>query len=269
MKIVTITPHRKRLPQLKNHLRSIAWQERKPDHVIVSCHGDTEDTRREAEDLMFEYLGAQDISMQMWAIGEPEDDWCKPLAINWAIRRTDEDVDIIATLDVDCILHPLTMTRLEEAIEEKLDRYVMCPNLSLGKACEYPPDWTYDDLREQSRHLSWLGAREGRGPISMSWGCLQAARRDWWFGVRGLDEEMKLWGSEDHDMAKRATGTGLTRHWLPRKISLLHQWHRAGQLDYKRDPRILAWLKKNYQTSLNNLWKKNYVRNPDGWGGMD
>ena len=272
MKIVTITPHRNRLPQLDNHIRSIAYQTRRPDQVIVSSHGDTEETRREIVDILGRRIDSVGVPKQFWAMGKPSDPWRKPLAINWAIRRTPGDVDVIVTLDVDCILHSQVLEQVELAFEEDFDRYVMCPNLSLGKKADLDnDDWTYGDLRPKGHFLTWHGAREGMGPISMSWGCMQAAKRDWWFKVRGLDEEMQYWGSEDYDLAKRANATGLKWHWIPKNFALLHQWHPPGQqgagLDL--DPEVRTWLKKNHRISSRKLRRKEFVRNPNGWGGME
>ena len=157
LKLVTITPHRNRLPQLRHHLRSIAEQTRPPDQVVVSCQGDTIETRREIVEL----LEATGVPKQMWAVGASDDPWCKPLAINWAIRRTEEDVDVVATLDVDCILHPEMIAQLEIALEQDSDRYVMCQNLSLPKHFGIPYHWTYEGLREHARFLEWKGAAGG------------------------------------------------------------------------------------------------------------
>lgn len=270
MKIVTITPHRNRIPQLRNHLLSLGYQSRKPDQVIVSCHGDSERTRNDVSWLIEKHIEDREIPNQIWAVGEPRDPWRKPLAINWAIRRTAEDVDLIVTLDVDCILHPEVLERVEVAFAEDQERYLMCPNLSLGRNVDLTGDWNYHDLRKKGHFLTWKGAREGMGPMSMSWGCLQGARRSWWFEVHGLDEEMQFWGSEDHDLAKRAHATGLKWYWIGRPFSLLHQWHLPGQKGSGSDldDEVKAWLKKNHRISKTKLRQRQHVRNPNGWGGL-
>jgi hypothetical protein len=179
-------------------------------------------------------------------------------------------VDAIITLDVDCILHRKTIEAAEQALEEDPRRYLMCPNRSLGKRVDLSGDWEYRDLAKKGHFLDWKGAREGMGPMSMSWGCLQGAMREWWFEVRGLDEEMQYWGSEDHDLAKRANSTGLRWYWIPQRYKLLHQWHPAGQagVGMELDDDVKVWLKRNHLISRDKLRRKEFIRNLDGWGGL-
>jgi len=261
--LVTITPHRDRLEQLSRHLQSLAYQTRKPDQVIVSCHGDTDEARRSVADMLFEHLGGG----QLWAVGKPDDPWRKPLAINWAIRRTAEDVEAIVTLDVDCILHNEMIEQVELALEAQPIRYVMCPNRSLSKPVPMPDDINlemYVELRAQSEAIEWDGRRAGKGPMFMSWGCCQAALRPWWFKIRGLDEEMEWWGAEDHDLAKRAIMSGKKWHWLPQRYALLHQWHDVGQ----HQPGMRQFIIKNHKIGVKKLNRGEFIRNANGWGGM-
>lgn len=263
MKIVTITPHRDRLPQFANHLRSLAYQTRPPDQAIVSSHGDTQETRRAIVDLMHDHLDAAGVPKQFWSVGEPADPWRKPLCVNFAVRRTAEDVDVVATFDVDMILHPETLAEVERVFAGNPRSYVMCPNRSLPPGAPWP-GWTYDELRSRARTVTWEGKRSPGGPPSEGWGAMQAATREWWFDVRGLDEDMELWGSEDHDLLKRAKMSGLTSKWLPRELAALHQWHEAHQ--NLKTPEIKRAKARNHLLSTQRLKKGQFRRNSAGWG---
>lgn len=264
MRIATVTPHRNRLGQLYHHLKSLSVQSRPPDRVIVSSHGDNEESSRSIVSMLDRHIASADIPKQFWRVAEESDPWCKPLAVNFAVRRTEPDIDVVAVFDVDMILHPETLAQVELALEENDKRYVMCSNLSLPPKTPDGPVWTYDELRKQSTIIHWKGHRKRLGPPLMGWGALQAARRDWWFRVRGLDEDMKLWGIEDYDMAKRAHKTGLKWHWLKRRYALLHQWHEPGQVGNKEAKRQKF---RNEEISFRKLKRFEYVRNDSNWGG--
>ena len=267
MRIATVTPHRGRVKALEHHLRSLVNQTRPPDLSVVVSHGDTLEDRRAIVGVMGRTLDGGYIPKQFWSAADEGVPWAKPLAVNWGVRRVPSTVDIVISIDVDCIFHPLTLERLEKEFEIRPSCFVMCPNLSLPEGA-VPDDrpWTFEELRAHGRLVRWRGHREDIGPMSHGVGALQAAPREWWHRVRGLDEEMALWGSEDIDLAKRAARTGLSWRWIPMPLASLHQWHEAAQISDA--PEIVARLKKNHEISVTKLRRGQFVRNGRGWGGL-
>ena len=154
------------------------------------------------------------------------------------------------------------MTVLRARLKSSSSLYVLCPNRSLIKGA-VKPGWTYEQLADAGQWLDWKGQRESMGPISFSPGCCQAAVSEWWFDVRGVDEDFLWWGSEDEDLAQRASLSGLRWSWMPQKYKMVHQYHPAGQ----RTPAMKQYVDRNAKISRKRLGQKLFRRNLEHWGG--
>jgi hypothetical protein len=56
-------------------------------------------------------------------------------------------------------------------------------------------------------------------------GGIQAARRAFFFDVRGYDEDLLWWGAMDGDLVNRTGLMGLEIAWIEDCTAMLHQWH--------------------------------------------
>jgi cellulose synthase/poly-beta-1,6-N-acetylglucosamine synthase-like glycosyltransferase len=286
MKIITITPHRGRPELLHRHLQSLANQTYKPDKIYVVCHGDTGETEKIVDDSM-KSLFHNRIGYHTWhderyrfydgayfiGMATPDEPWCKPLAINRAIRIFGEGLEkkqqdlsdyIIVTLDCDMLLHSEMFEQIVHEFKKRPQVLLHCPNLAIHDKQHFE-NWTYEGLRSRARVVSWrTNSRLKLGPVSRGYGGCQAALASWWHRVRGLDEDLKWWGMEDFDLHKRAKLDGLGITWLSNEYAMLHQWHVAGQ----HHPAMQKHLAKNVRICWTKLSRGEVVRNPREWGGM-
>ena len=107
----------------------------------------------------------------------------------------------------------------------------------------------------------------GRIKKRTSCGGMQCAHIDQWNKVRGFDESMVQWGSEDYDLLLRMSHVCKTI-WIGESresIMLFHQPH------YKSSDQIKADLEaQDKNKKIMSLSKQNPERivNCDGWGGV-
>lgn len=141
----------------------------------------------------------------------------RSLAYNVALRHMPEWVEIAMATDIDMIFAP---DFLEQVVRVQI-AYPPC--LTLCRFTDLPEDAMTDDTDvvaefERLRRLGELYDDCATGP------CL-AARREWWWRIRGYDE--RLYGEEhdDYDTQCRAKASGLVQVWIHDRTSLLHQWH--------------------------------------------
>ncbi len=194
--------------------------------------------------------------------GDPAQPWNKPLALNTGIRAVPPDVPFIMTMDGDMILAPNFLSVVLERLRREPQALVLCRSSDLPQGVALPGGRqklmaAFDRLYARSR----FRPRTGTGGI-------QAARRDFFFQVRGYDEDLVWWGAMDGDMVKRAQLAGLAIEWVEDRTAMLHQWH-------PRKHRILDDRKQAEQAK--RAWRKNHElvrtrekalrRNPGGWGG--
>lgn len=83
-----------------------------------------------------------------------------------------------------------------------------------------------------------------------------------WNKLRGYNEAMKQWGSEDTELLTRAEKMGMEIKWLGENndIQLFHQPHPKPNLekDLQHQEKNKKWLE--------NI--RHYASNPEGWGGI-
>jgi hypothetical protein len=254
-----IIPVRDRAGQrLRNVLRSLNWQSvGRPSQVLVVSHGSQPAVDRELSVICFEE------SATLITIGDPNEPWNKPLALNTGIRATFSEIPFVMTLDADVILDPGFLKVALERLKRKPPALILCRISDLPQHASVPRDRqalinAFADLKTLTR----LRPRYGTGAV-------QATRRCFFFDIRGYDEDLLWWGAMDGDLVNRARLAGLEIVWVDKQTTLLHQWH----------PRKHAVLNSPEEIEqAKHAWKLNHAivrsrsdiiqRNPDGWGGV-
>ena len=244
--------------RLRNALWSLDWQSAgRPVQILVVSHGSRPETDRELATLCAE-AGATLI-----AVGDPGQPWNKPFALNHGIRAVAPEVDFVMTMDADMILAPNFLSVVLGRLGRRPPALVLCQSLDLPQSARLPHDpaallGAFDRLRASAtpRH------RGGTGGI-------QAAGREFFFDVRGYDEDLLWWGAMDGDMVNRARLAGLQVVWIEGQTTMLHQWH----------PRKYAVLTRSGEIAqARQAWRRNHElvksrstilqRNTAGWGGI-
>ena len=103
----------------------------------------------------------------------------------------------------------------------------------------------------------------GRIKKRTSAGGCQCTHIDNWNRLRGFNEDMVGWGSEDVELLKRANNMGLRIKWIGEEretINLFHQPHK--KISIKKDLEAQEKNKKIYRSS-----RQSQV-NINGWGGI-
>lgn len=243
-------------PRVSHALASVAWQTPcKPAEVVVVSLGSRAEIDSELQTLCRRW-GARFL-----AHGVPAEPWCKPLALNIGIRRTDEARRFVMTMDADMILAPNFLDAVHSELSGDPLSFVLCQSADLPRLAMLPssPEALLEALPRLRRHARLRGV-QGSGGI-------QAASRDFFFDVRGYDEDLKWWGAEDGDMLERAKTAGRTVRWINDRTFMLHQWH----------PKRHSILTDQMQRSAaRDAWDLNHRlarerrevrRNPEHWGG--
>ena len=255
--LAVIVPIRNRAGRrVRNALHSLNWQENGPPaQIVVVSQGSRPAVNEELHDLCSE-AGARLI-----VTGRPEAPWNKSLALNMGIRAVRPEIPYLMTMDIDMILAPDFFAVALQRLQQEPPVLVLCRSLDLPQEVVLPEppslQTAFDHLRQQARPR----ARSGTGGI-------QAAHRDFFYRVRGYDEDLLWWGAMDGDMVKRARLAGLAIAWIDDKTSMLHQWHprKHHSLDEHRHvaQARIAW-QRNHQIVRQRA--HTLCRNPDGWGG--
>lgn len=105
----------------------------------------------------------------------------------------------------------------------------------------------------------------GRLKKSTTAGGFQCTHINTWKKIRGFDEDMVGWGSEDTDLVGRASRQAKVK-WLGIKkehVSVFHQPH--GKPNVEKD---LEYQEENKKVLSRNKLDKYRIVNPDGWGGV-
>ncbi|HEY3499160.1 MAG TPA: glycosyltransferase family 2 protein, partial [Polyangiaceae bacterium] len=241
--------------RVRNALASLSWQQPRPAEVIVVSQGSRGEIDAELRAICAE-AGAR-----LLVTGRLEDPWCKPLALNVGIRATNEHSRYVMTMDADMILAPNFLGVVVEALSREPRAFVMCQISDLGRMTRVPgAPRALEEALPRLRRRSRLRGVHGSGAI-------QAARREFFFEVRGYDEDMIWWGAEDGDMVARAERSGMSIEWVTGRTYMLHQWHpkRHSHLTDTalRREASRAW-ERNHQLARE---RTSIARNPLAWGG--
>jgi glycosyltransferase involved in cell wall biosynthesis len=255
--ITVVIPVRDRGGQrLRNSLRSLRWQTSGPPaEVFVVSHG----SRREVDADLRRLC--EEESATLIVTGQADQPWNKSLALNIGIRRSTATVPYLMTMDADMMLSPGFLAAVIEHLSRNTPALVLCRISDLPARAAVPSDpqellGAFDHLRARTR----LRARSGSGGI-------QAARRSFFFGIRGYDEDLVWWGAMDGDLVNRARLVGLSIVWIDDRAAMLHQWHPRKHAVLRNVEQIrsakVAWRRNHRLMQV----RRNIVRrNPKGWG---
>jgi glycosyltransferase involved in cell wall biosynthesis len=254
-----VIPIRNRSGQrVRNALRSLNWQAAgRPAQVLVVSHGSQPEVDSELSKLCDEEAAT------LIVVGDLFQPWNKPLALNVGIHATLLDVPFVMTMDADMILAPNFLGVVVERLRKEPPALVLCrisdlpAHVLLPHHCEKLLD-TFDMLRA----VTQLRPRYASGGI-------QAARRAFFFDVRGYDEDLLWWGAMDGDLVNRTGLMGLEIAWIEDCTAMLHQWHPRKHAVLS-SPREIEQAKRawRYNHQLIQSRLKLAVRNSHGWGGV-
>lgn len=256
--LAVVIPIRNRSGQrVRNALQSLNWQTAgRPAQIIVVSHGSRPAIEAELAAL------CREQEATLVTIGQPHQPWNKSLALNTGIRAARPDIPFLMTMDTDMILAPNFLATVLGHLRRQREALVLCRISDLPQSVTLPLGRdemlaAFDDLQAQTQ----LRARSGSGGI-------QAAPRDFFFDIRGYDEDLLWWGAMDGDMLNRAQVKGLRLVWIEEETAMLHQWH-------PRKHRVLTRPDEVRQARWH--WQRNHqlvrqraniaTRNPEGWGG--
>lgn len=257
--LTVVIPVRNRAGQrLRNSLRSLYWQTGgRPAQVIVVSFGSTLHINKELSSLCAEEAA------KLIIIGDPCRPWNKSLALNVGIRATLPEVPLLATMDADMILAPSFLEVVLERLQRDPPALVLCRISDLPARIPMPPEKTqllaaFAGLQSLTR----LRPRFGSGGF-------QAARRAFFFDIRGYDEDLHWWGAMDKDLVNRARLAGLDIEWIEERTAMLHQWHprkhKILTCGREIDKAKLAWRRNHEMVRVRSAILK---RNSRGWGGV-
>jgi hypothetical protein len=256
--LAVVIPVRNRAgARLVNTLRSLQWQTSGPPaQLIVVSSGSRPEINRELSAICAETCAT------LYTVGDPAEPWNKPFALNYGIRATRPEIANVMTMDADMILAPNFLAVVMARLEQQPQALVLCRSSDLPANAVIPghPEQLLTAF-EGLRGISTLRGPSGTGGI-------QAARRAFFFEVRGYDEDLAWWGAMDGDMVARARFLGLAVEWVDGSTAMLHQWH----------PRKAAGLSTQAEIALaRKAWRRNHElagartsiarRNPSSWGG--
>jgi glycosyltransferase involved in cell wall biosynthesis len=257
--VAVVIPVRNRAGErLTNALRSLCWQSAgRPAQVIVVSHGSEPDINRELSEI------CDKVTATLIAVGNSAQPWNKPLTLNVGIRATPE-VPFVMTMDADMILAPNFLTVVLERLKGEPPALVLCRSSDLPQHTRLPNK--SEELMDAFNRLRVLARLRPR----FATGGIQAARRSFFFDIRGYDEDLLWWGAMDGDLVNRARLAGLAIEWIEDRTVMLHQWHphklavlvRQGEIEQARR----AWISNH---NLAQSRSTSLQRNSDSWGLRD
>lgn len=257
--LTVVVPVRDRAGRrLRNALHSLLWQEDvgRPAKILVVSYGSKRAIDRELAAICAE-TGAI-----LACAGSPADPWNKPLALNIGIRQVSPAVPYIMTMDADMILAPNFLSVVLGILQQHPPTLVLCRSADLPRHISLPDPHhlraRFSRLQKQSR----LRSRTGTGGI-------QAATREFFYDIRGYDEDLLWWGAMDGDIVNRARLVGLRVEWIEDRTTMLHQWHRRKHQSLQEAQQVAQarnhWLRNH---ELVRQRAESARRNARGWGGV-
>jgi N-acetylglucosaminyl-diphospho-decaprenol L-rhamnosyltransferase len=215
MAVSVLTLLRGRHAHLRNLLKGLAQQTRRPDEVVICWMG---------EDPVADLPHLDDVPVRhVRADGDP-----MPLA---AARNRAADTargETLIFLDVDCIPSATLVERYESEMRER-DALLLGEVLYLpaGAVADGPLDYGALD-RDGRVHpakppIPSEGVREERDHGEL-WGLSFALRRDRYLSLGGMDERFTGYGAEETDFAARLGQAGVPVFWTA-GARAYHQHH--------------------------------------------
>ena len=189
------------------------------------------------------------------ASGRP---WSRARALNHGIRQAAQG-QLILTTDSDILFGPRTAETILTEIDKASGRE---GTYALVQCRDLPPSYPEADLQD----FDWA-AMEASSTLRPRYGMGGCAcfPRSFVETVRGYDERMEWWGSEDKDLASRAEAAGLEIHWVEHpNARIYHLWHERIPEKHRDDDAFQkTWARnQNYLSGSRTIY-----RNLDEWGG--
>ncbi len=157
---------------------------------------------------------------------QPNDDYCKAIAVNEGIRRLLSTCRIIAETDIDVMIPPIALRNAIAWHGSHPDQLMMQLSKELyhwDKSIEWDDagDWLNEEYKEYPPRFNCLGSW-----MSMSAEC--------WQLCGGFNEEYAGWGSDDHDLRERAHLHGIQSDTVDSSIMHLAHPPRKYNTDHNR-----------------------------------
>jgi len=105
--------------------------------------------------------------------------------------------------------------------------------------------------------------KQGRIKKRTTAGGFQCGHIDIWNKIRGYDERMDGWGSDDVDLVARVGMAGFKIKWLGESLESIMLFHQPHD-----KPNYIQDMKDQYKNLDFYYNIKSYAANPDGWGGI-
>lgn len=143
------------------------------------------------------------------------DIWSRSRALNIGLSMAKSDM--MVTTDADIIFAPRTLEGTLKSLENNPNSIVLaqCSDLSEAFTLEKAANFPWDDIYRDAV----LRPRWGMGGLC-------AFNRTTLDEVRGFEERMVVWGSEDNDFVKRCRQAGRYMHWISgQDVGIYHVWH--------------------------------------------
>ena len=239
--------------RLLNCVKSIALQTIQPLEIIIADYGSTAEGHME----IMKTVEPFDCSVYYYPTSEI---WSLAIARNMGIRRS--SCDHVVVVDADLVLEPRVVEVLLEGHLSRPKSYISSfIRMLLAEFHEIPMPEGFPQLKEIDY---WPSA---------GWGGLVSATRSWYFKVRGFDERLKFWGSEDGDLWKRAGLDGMDCYRLnelaQEDTAVYHQYHKGCLSGSRSDEEFTVTKKQEEQIKWNRMiYARDHtiLRNNEMWG---
>lgn len=238
------------LPRLANCLRSVRFQTKKADEIIVSyVHKPDEDIPRRklcsiTEDVL---LCTREYDLPGF-----------PTALSRNVGIKMASGDVVVTVDADTYLHPRTI----EVCDELLKRN-RCHIRIRTRMMPYDPFHRIFQIEDEEEYVK----RSSEGKWAPGPGCVIASMMDAMEEIGGWDERFYGYGPVVLDVCARLRQAGYKERILPNSykkhhICCMHQHH-----ERIRDQKMSPIRKRNIKYYEETLTKKRGPkRNMKGWG---
>lgn len=240
--------------RLRNCVKSIALQTLQPLEIIIADYGSTAKGHMEIMNAVEPF----DCSVYYYPTSEI---WSLAIARNMGIRRS--SCDHVVVVDADLILEPRAVEVLLEGHLSRPRSYISCFIRMLLYELEQEVQ-----MPEEFPRLKGIDYWPSAG-----WGGLVSATRSWYFKVRGFDERLKFWGSEDGDLWKRAGLDGMDCYRLnelsQEDAEVYHQYHKGCLSGSRSDEVVSITREQKDRINWNRMiYEKDHtiMRNNEMWG---
>ncbi len=245
---------------LKLTLKSVLYQNRLPDEILIADDGSGESTKEVVES--FNRVSPVPVK-HIW---QPDNGFRLSAIRNKAIMAADGDY--IIQIDGDIIMHPYFIADHTKYAKEGCyigaSRVFITPFFS--KILLTERNFDYHEIRQHCNRkfkslrlpfLTPLFYRSNSSNFIAIHGCNMAYWRDDAISINGYNEDIHGWGCEDCEFAVRLSKFGLKKRWIKFSAIAFHIHHNQtsrNRLKYN-DEIMTAALKSNLFYTPNGIKK--------------